>query len=95
MHAFSTILRWACGFSAVLLLPAANVGAQVTRLEITARDAVAGGQPFGTAGPYVNVRGRVHGEVDPRDRRNRIIQDIDLAPRNERAAAWSTSPPFP
>jgi hypothetical protein len=84
VHAFSTILRRACGVSAVLLLTVANAGAQVTRLEITARDSVAGGQSFGTAGPYVNVRGRVHGEVDPRDRRNRIIQDIDLAPRNER-----------
>jgi hypothetical protein len=68
----------------MLLLTAAAVHAQVTRLEITARDTVAGGQSFGNAGPYANVRGRVHGEVDPRDRRNRIIQDIDLAPRNGR-----------
>ena len=56
----------------------------MTRLEITSRDEVAGGQSFGSAGPYVNIRGRVHGELDPRDRRNRIIQDIDLAPRNAR-----------
>ena len=56
----------------------------MTRLEITSRDAVAGGQSFGSAGPYANIRGRVHGEIDPRDRRNRIIQDIDLAPRNAR-----------
>jgi hypothetical protein len=58
--------------------------AQVTRLEITSRDAVAGGPPFGSARPYVNVCGRAHGELDPGDRRNRIIQDIELAPRHAR-----------
>ena len=84
MHSFGTIVRRACAVSAVLLLTASTVGAQVTRLDITSRDEVAGGQPFGSAGPYVNVRGRAHGEIDPRDRRNRIIQDIDLAPRNPR-----------
>jgi hypothetical protein len=41
-------------------------------------------QPQGPAGPYEVIRGRVHGEVDPRDPHNRIIQDIDLAPRNAR-----------
>ena len=56
--------------------------AQVSRLEIVSREPVANGQPFGNAGPYVNLRGRIHGQIDPRDRRNRIIQDIDLAPRN-------------
>ena len=30
------------------------------------------------------IRGRIHGEVDPTDPHNRIIQDIDLAPRNAR-----------
>ena len=58
--------------------------AQVTRLEITAREPVANGQAFGAAGAFENIRGRVHGEVDPRDRRNRIIQDIELAPTNAR-----------
>ena len=36
------------------------------------------------AGPYELIRGRVHGEVDPADRRNAIIQDLALAPRNAR-----------
>jgi hypothetical protein len=84
VHAFSTIVPQALGVSVVMLLTASTAGAQVTRLEITARDTVANGRAFGDAGSYVNVRGRVHGEVDPGDRRNRIIQDIDLAPRNAR-----------
>jgi hypothetical protein len=70
--------------AAAVLLGSSIASAQVTRLEITSRDDVAKGQPFGSAGPYVNIRGRAHGELDPRDRRNRIIQDIDLAPRNAR-----------
>ena len=81
---FGTIVRRMCTVAALLVLTSSTARAQVTRLEITSRDAVAGGQSFGSAGPYVNIRGRVHGEIDPRDRRNRIIQDIDLAPRNAR-----------
>ena len=64
-------------------IPAA-AHAQVTRLEIQSRQPAAGGQVFGTAGPYEILRGRVHGEVDPRDPRNAIIQDLQLAPRNAR-----------
>ena len=66
---------------------AVPAGAQVTRLEIESRTAVAplgNDQPQGPAGPYEVIRGRIHGEVDPKDPRNRIIQDIELAPRNAR-----------
>ena len=77
----STIGR--IGVAAIALFGVATTStAQVTRLEIASRDSAASGQSFGSAGPYVNVRGRVHGQLDPRDRRNRIIQDLDLAPRN-------------
>ena len=55
--------------------------AQVTRLEVTSR-AVA--PVAGREGQFEILRGRVHGEIDPSDRRNRIIQDIALAPRNAR-----------
>jgi hypothetical protein len=68
--------------TAMLLLAGSSVDAQVTRLEITTREAVSNGRAFGAAGAYENIRGLVHGEVDPADPRNRIIQDIDLAPRN-------------
>src|SRR5690606_14410496 len=69
---------------AALVLTAAPVAAQVVRLEITSRELASNGEPFGAAGQVEILRGRVHGEVDPSDRRNRIIQDIGLAPRNER-----------
>ena len=45
---------------------------------------MAAGQAVGAAGPYEIIRGRVHGEVDAADRRNAIIQDLALAPRNAR-----------
>jgi hypothetical protein len=67
----------------ILLLPYA-AGAQVTRLEITSREPAAGGRTYGDAGAYETIRGRVHGELDPSDRRNQIIQDLSLAPRNAR-----------
>ena len=58
--------------------------AQVVRLEVTARESLDNGRVFVAAGAYEVIRGRVHGEVDPSDPRNRIIQDIALAPRNAR-----------
>jgi len=62
--------------------PAAH--AQVTRVEVVSREAMHEGQSVGDAGPYEMLRGRVHGEVDPDDPRNHIIQDIERAPTNER-----------
>lgn len=57
---------------------------QVTRVEIASREPASGGQPIGQAGPYEILRGRIHGEVDPTDAHNTIIQDLQLAPRNAR-----------
>jgi hypothetical protein len=58
-----------------LVAVAAPAAAQVTRLEITSREVTGG---------YERLQGLAHGEVDPSDRRNRIIQDLELAPRNAR-----------
>ena len=66
------------------LLIAAPASAQMVRLEITSREPMHNGQAVGAAGPFEMIRGRVHGEVDPKDPRNAIIQDIELAPRNAR-----------
>jgi Alpha/beta hydrolase domain len=42
------------------------------------------GRTFGSVGTYEKLRGKAYGEVDPHDRRNRVITDIELAPRNAR-----------
>ena len=66
------------------ILSASAAHAQVTRLEIASREPFKGSQAVCEAGPYEIIRGKVHGEVDPADPRNRIIQDLELAPRNTR-----------
>lgn len=69
-----------------LLLVAAATAAEggVTRLEITRRETVLGGRPFGAAGPYEKVVGRVHFAFDPKAPRNQGIVDLPLAPVNTR-----------
>ena len=59
-----------------VLLCATSASAQVTRLEILSREPAPG------AIPYEIIRGRIHGEVDPRDAHNTVIQDIQLASTN-------------
>ena len=53
-------------------------------LQIDERVPFAGGHGFGDVGAYERLSGRAHGEVDPADLKNAIIQDIALAPRNAR-----------
>ena len=71
--------------TAVLLLAGAGeAGARVVRIEVLWRGAAYDGRSFGTVGPYEKIVGRAYGEVVPRDRRNALINDILLAPRNAR-----------
>ena len=49
------------------------------------------GARFGTVGPFERVTGRAHGEVDPNAPENSIIQDIALAPRNQRGMVEYTT----
>ena len=70
-----------CG---ILTSSATAARAQVVRLEITSREPMNNGQAVGRVGPFELIRGKVHGEIDPADPHNTIIQDLDLAPRNAR-----------
>jgi hypothetical protein len=55
--------------------------AEVTRVTITARTPVADGQAFGTTGPYEKLVGTIEFALDPSDRHNRPIVDLDRAAR--------------
>jgi len=67
------------------LTVAAPVDAQITRIVIDSTASPAfGGASFGRAGQYETISGTAFGELDPADRRNAIITDIALAPRNPR-----------
>jgi hypothetical protein len=58
--------------------------ARVVRLVVEQREAFAGGASWGEAGVYERLTGTAYMEVDPRDPLNRIIVDLDLAPKNAR-----------
>ena len=66
----------------LVALAAAPVSAEVVRIEVTSRVDLVGGQPFGAAGPYEKLTGKILFAVDPSLPANRIIADIDRAPRN-------------
>ncbi len=58
--------------------------AEVKRIEITSRADVQNGSPFGTSGPYERLVGKVYFAVDPGNPRNKVIANVDKAPRNAR-----------
>jgi hypothetical protein len=66
----------------VILLGAARSEAGVTRLQIDRREVVLNGQPFGAAGPYEKLAGKVYFALDPALPQNRGIVDLTLAPKN-------------
>jgi hypothetical protein len=72
-----------------LFLPV-STGAEVVRLEVESREDVMGGRPFGAAGPYEKLAGRISFAVDPANPVNARIVDVDKAPRNAegRVEAW-------
>ena len=67
-------------FLAVLFIP--TMQARVVRVEITSRADIQDGKPFGAAGAYEKITGRVFFAVDPANLHNRQIVDLDKAPRN-------------
>ncbi len=82
MHLQQQILR-ALALAAALCA-ASSADARLTRLEVTQREVVAGGEAFGTAGAYERLAGTAYFEVDPEDRRNAVVFDLNKAPRNTR-----------
>jgi hypothetical protein len=56
--------------------------ARVVKITITAKESPTySGQSFGAVGQYERIIGTATGEIDPNDRHNAIIQDVQLAPR--------------
>jgi hypothetical protein len=61
---------------------AAPVRAEVVRIEVKSRADVLAGKSFGSTGPYEKIAGKIYFSVDPRNSANRIIADIEKAPKN-------------
>jgi len=74
-----TVLFAAFVFSSLVAMSAE---ARVTRIEIKSRADLVGGKSFGLAGPYEKVVGKVYFTVDPNNPHNKIIVDLDKAPRD-------------
>ena len=79
MRAFLTT-----SFAALLLtlVAAAPLSADVVRIEVQTRSDLAGGQAFGSAGAYEKLAGKIYFAVDPSLPANKIVTDLDKAPRN-------------
>ena len=74
---------WVGGLVAALIAWAPSVRAEVKKIVIDTRVSPAfDGRSFGSAGQYETLAGRAFGELDPNDPHNRVITDIQLAPRN-------------
>src|ERR1700687_5039896 len=71
-----------CRTAACTLIFASASFAAVTSIELVDRTDVLDGVSFGATGPYERIVAKAHFAVDPKLPANRIIADIDLAPRN-------------
>lgn len=69
--------------AAFTLIAALQSQAGVTRIEIISRADMLNGKEFGLAGPYEKIIAKVYFAVDPNNPHNKIIVDLDKAPRNE------------
>jgi hypothetical protein len=81
MHLLRTRVVWILSFVTFVFL-AVGADAHVTRVEIISRTDIQDGRAFGLAGAYEKIVGRVYFAVNPDNLHNRLIVDLDKAPRN-------------
>ncbi len=58
--------------------------AAISRIVIERREPFANGHEFPVTGAYEKLVGKAYGEVDPKSRFNKIIVNLDKAPRNQK-----------
>jgi hypothetical protein len=56
----------------------------IVEIKVDAVEPFAEGQGFGEAGSYLRIKGVAKGEIDPAAPENKVIVDLDKAPRNAR-----------
>jgi hypothetical protein len=61
---------------------ATSLLARVDHFDVTSRTDYLGGKSFGLAGAYERIQGRAYFAVDPANVHDRVIVDLDKAPRN-------------
>jgi hypothetical protein len=77
--------------AAALLGAPSFATAEVARIEITARADLFNGRSFGDVGPYEELVGKVYYSLDPSNSHNKLIVDLDKAPRDAegRVTFWA------
>ncbi len=81
----SSVGRLGLALLAASVLTAPKSDARVVRIVVENKVSPDfNGASFGATGPYETLTGKAYGELDPKDPRNSIIQDIALAPKNAR-----------
>jgi hypothetical protein len=75
-----------------VLVTAGATEAKITQITIERTQRFADGQAFGAVGAYEVVAGTAKGELDPKDRRNRVIVNLDRAPVNGRGMVEYETP---
>jgi hypothetical protein len=69
----------------VILATAVSAEAHIRKIQITAKESPTfGGYSWPGVGQYEKIVGKAFGELDPKDPRNAIIVDLQLAPKNAR-----------
>src|SRR6185295_9267172 len=66
----------------LVLLFAVPGRGEVVRIEVKSRADILAGKPFGAAGAFEKLSGKIYFAVDPHNSANHVITDIDKAPRN-------------
>src|SRR3989440_10055970 len=70
---------------AAVMCAALPAHAKVRKIQITAKESPTfGGYSWPGVGQYEKIVGKAFGELDPKDPKNKIIVDLQLAPRNAR-----------
>src|SRR5262249_4396796 len=75
----------------VLLYASSLCEARVVKLRIERREVVLNGAPFGAAGPYEKMSGKVDFGLDPNAPANELIVDLKLAPPTARGEGESSA----
>lgn len=74
---------WGSAFLFALLFVLPTVAqAKITKIVIEKREPFAAGHEFPITGAYERLVGKAYGEVDPKDPLNKVIVNLDKAPRN-------------
>jgi hypothetical protein len=68
--------------AALLFFIATAAFARVDHVAVTSRADYLGGKSFGLAGAYERIQARVHYALDPSNAHDRVIVDLEKAPRN-------------